>query len=122
MRIACTAQAAQTQHLGGSPMSMEYAETFEALQRGTVDCTLGQLVPSAEAGIFEVAPHLGYTTEETSSHAVPVPTSPGSGFKDLPLAYQQIIFDSNATGLRRRYGGRDRRQRGCRAAGEGGRR
>lgn len=95
VRIASTAQAAQTQHLGGSPTSMEYAETFEALQRGTVDCTLGQLVPSAEGGIFEVAPHLGYTTEASFSRS-PGAYLAGSSFNDLPLAYQQIIFDSNA--------------------------
>ena len=95
VRIASAAQAAQTQHLGGSPVSMEYAETFEALQRGTVDCTLGQLVPSAEGGIFEVAPNLGYTTEASFSRS-PGAYLAGSGFKDLPLAYQQIIFDSNA--------------------------
>lgn len=95
VRIGSSAQAAQTQHLGGSPVSMEYAETFEALQRGTVDCTLGQLVPSAESGIFEVAPHLGYTTTSSFSR-LPGAYLAGSGFKDLPLAYQQIIFDSNA--------------------------
>src|SRR5690625_3685921 len=94
-RIASTAQAAQVTHLGASPVSMEYTETFEALQRGTVDCTLGQLVPSAEAGIFEVAPNLGYTTEASFSRS-PGAYLAGSGFKDLPLAYQQIIFDSNA--------------------------
>lgn len=95
VRIGSSAQAAQTQHLGGSPVSMEYAETFEALQRGTVDCTLGQLVPSAEGGIFEVAPHLGYTTQASFSR-LPGAYLAGSGFQDLPLAYQQIIFDSNA--------------------------
>ena len=95
VRIASTAQSAQVQHLGGSPVSMEYTETFEALQRGTVDCTLGQLVPSAEAGIFEVAPHLGYTTEASFSRS-PGAYLAGSSFQDMPLAYQQIIFDSNA--------------------------
>nr|WP_272902388.1 C4-dicarboxylate ABC transporter substrate-binding protein [Brevibacterium daeguense] len=95
VRIASTAQSAQVQHLGGSPVSLEYTETFEALQRGTVDCTLGQLVPSAEAGIFEVAPHLGYTTDSSFSRS-PGAYLAGSSFKDMPLAYQQIIFDGNA--------------------------
>ncbi|WP_029088148.1 C4-dicarboxylate ABC transporter substrate-binding protein [Brevibacterium album] len=95
VRIASASQSAQVQHLGGSPVSMEYAETFEALQRGTVDCTLGQLVPSAESGIFEVAPHLGYTTTASFSRS-PGAYLAGSRFQDLPLAYQQIIFDSNA--------------------------
>ena len=94
VRIASTAQSAQVSELGATPVSMEYAETFEALQRGTVDCTLGQLVPSAEAGIFEVAPNLGYTTDHSFSRA-PGAYLAGSSFDDLPLAYQQIIFDSN---------------------------
>ena len=74
---------------------MEYTETFEALQRGTVDCTLGQLVPSAEAGIFEVAPHVGYMTETSISRS-PGALLAGSGFEQLPLGYQQVIFDSYA--------------------------
>ena len=74
---------------------MEYAETFEALQRGTVDCTLGQLVPSAEGGIFEVAPHVGYMTETSISRS-PGALLAGSGFEQLPLGYQQVIFDSYA--------------------------
>lgn len=94
VRIASTAQSAQVSELGGTPVSLEYAETFEALQRGTVDCTLGQLVPSAEGGIFEVAPELGYTTDHSFSRA-PGAYLAGSSFQDMPLAYQQIIFDSN---------------------------
>jgi len=94
VRIASTAQSAQVSELNATPVSIEYTETFEALQRGTVDCTLGQLVPSAEAGIFEVAPHLGYTIDHSFSRA-PGAYLAGSSFDDLPLAYQQIIFDSN---------------------------
>ena len=94
VRMASTAQSAQVSELGGTPVSLEYAETFEALQRGTVDCTLGQLVPSAEGGIFEVAPELGYTTDHSFSRA-PGAYLAGSSFQDMPLAYQQIIFDSN---------------------------
>ncbi|WP_028660552.1 TRAP transporter substrate-binding protein DctP [Nocardioides insulae] len=95
VRIASTAQAAQVENLGGTPVSMEYGETFEALQRGTVDCTLGQLVPSAEAGVFEVAPELGYTTDSSFSRS-PGAYLAGSTYQELPLAYQQIIFDSMA--------------------------
>ncbi|WP_029088147.1 TRAP transporter substrate-binding protein DctP [Brevibacterium album] len=94
-RAGSSSQGKLIQHLGGSPVSMEYAETFEALQRGTVDCTVGQLVPSAESGIFEVAPHLGYSTT-ASIPRLPGAYLAGSSFQDLPLAYQQIIFDSNA--------------------------
>jgi TRAP-type C4-dicarboxylate transport system substrate-binding protein len=95
VRIASKTQGELISHMGASPVSMEYTETFEALQRGTVDCTLGQLVPSAEAGIFEVAPNVGYMTETSFSRA-PGALVAGSGFEQLPLAYQQVIFDSYA--------------------------
>ncbi|WP_349828250.1 TRAP transporter substrate-binding protein DctP [Brevibacterium litoralis] len=96
VRIAGTAQAAQVTAMGGTPVSMDYTETFEALQRGTVDCTLAQLVPSAEAGILEVAPHIGHMTDQSFSRA-PGAYLAGKTFWDgLPLAYQQILFDSNA--------------------------
>ncbi|GAA2093040.1 MULTISPECIES: TRAP transporter substrate-binding protein DctP [Brevibacterium] len=94
-RAGSSAQGAMIQSLGGTPVSMEYAETFEALQRGTVDCTVGQLVPSAESGIFEVAPNLGYTTTASIPRLAGAYLA-GSKYKELPLAYQQIIFDSNA--------------------------
>ncbi|WP_051297321.1 TRAP transporter substrate-binding protein DctP [Brevibacterium album] len=95
VRIASKTQGELISHMGASPVSMEYTETYEALQRGTVDCTLGQLVPSAEAGIFEVAPNVGYMTETSFSRA-PGALVAGSGFAELPLAYQQVIFDSYA--------------------------
>ncbi|GAA4283051.1 hypothetical protein GCM10022261_05820 [Brevibacterium daeguense] len=93
VRIASATQNQLMSHIGASPVSLEYTETFEALQRGTVDCTLAQLVPSAEAGIFEVAPHVGYMTE-TSYTRAPGALLAGSSFDQLPLAYQQVVFDS----------------------------
>ncbi|GAA4516999.1 hypothetical protein GCM10023159_29480 [Brevibacterium yomogidense] len=93
IRIASKTQGELMSSIGASPVSMEYTETFEALQRNTVDCTLGQLVPSAEAGIFEVAPHVGYMTETSISRS-PGALLAGSKFADLPLGYQQVIFDA----------------------------
>ncbi|WP_349828260.1 TRAP transporter substrate-binding protein DctP [Brevibacterium litoralis] len=95
VRIASSSQHSMVQDLGASPVSIEYVETFEALQRGTVDCTLAQLVPSAEGGIFEVAPHISYFTDTSVSRA-PGALLAGSSFDSLPLAYQQVIFDSYA--------------------------
>ncbi|WP_349828813.1 C4-dicarboxylate ABC transporter substrate-binding protein [Brevibacterium litoralis] len=99
VRIASTAHAQQATNLGASPVSMEYVEVFEALQRGTVDCTLAQLLPSEETGVLEVAPHVGYTTQENSLSGRSAGANlAGSGYQALPLAYQQIIFDSAVGG------------------------
>lgn len=77
---------------------MEYVEVFEALQRGTIDCTLAQMLPSEEAGLLEVATHVAYTSEENSmSGRAAGAVLAGTGYQQLPLAYQQIIFDSTET-------------------------
>ena len=95
IRVASTSHHGVVDALGASPVSMEYVEVYEALQRGTVDCSFAQLIPSAEAGLFEVAPNIGYSSDEysMSSRAVGAELA-GSSFNDLPLAYQQIIFDA----------------------------
>jgi TRAP-type C4-dicarboxylate transport system substrate-binding protein len=93
VRIASKTQSKMMNRIGASPVSIAYPETYEALQRGTVDCTLAQLVPSAEGGLFDVAPNVGYMTE-TSFPRSPGAMVAGSKFESLPLAYQQVIFDS----------------------------
>lgn len=96
IRVASTSHHGVAGSLNASPVSMEYVEVFEALQRGTVDCSFAQLIPSAEVGLFEVAPHIGYSSDEYSmSSRAPGAELAGSSFNDLPLAYQQIIFDAS---------------------------
>lgn len=95
MRIGSSAHLDLMQSLGASPVSMEYVETFEALQRNTVDCTLTTLIPSAEAGLLAVAPHIGYTDDAGSfSGRTSGANLGGPSISELPLAYQQIIFDA----------------------------
>ncbi|WP_291798167.1 C4-dicarboxylate ABC transporter substrate-binding protein [Brevibacterium sp.] len=100
VRIASVAHQKVASALGASPVSMEYVETFEALQRGTVNCTIAQLLPSEELGLLEIATHVAYMQPENSmSGRAAGATVAGIGYQRLPLAYQQIIFDSGATGL-----------------------
>lgn len=51
------------------------------------------LSDAVQGGFFEVAPALGYPTE-TSFPRVSGAILTGSGVDQLPLAYQQILFDS----------------------------
>lgn len=93
VRVGSAAGGDQVQALGASPVSLSFPETYEALQRGTVDCDLGQLIPNVEAGTFEVAPHIGYTTSHSFSRSAGAYLA-GKTYTELPVAYQQVIFDS----------------------------
>ena len=100
IRVASVAHEQQVSELGGTPVSMEYVEVFEALQRGTVDCTITQLPTAAETGLLEVATHVAYTSEENSLSGRSAGANlAGIGYQNLPLAYQQIIFDSQMSGF-----------------------
>lgn len=100
VRVGNTAHEQLAQNWGGTPTSMEYTEVFEALQRGTVDCTLAQMLPSEEAGLLEVASNVSYTSEENSmSGRAAGATLAGSKYQNLPVAYQQIIFDAGEIGF-----------------------
>ncbi|GAA2010080.1 TRAP transporter substrate-binding protein DctP [Brevibacterium samyangense] len=100
VRIASTAHHAVVEALGASPVSMEYVEVYEALQRGTVDCSLAELLPTAESSLPEVAPYITYVDDATSfsSRAVGAMLA-GPSFDALPLPYRQIVFDAGQTQL-----------------------
>jgi TRAP-type C4-dicarboxylate transport system substrate-binding protein len=94
IRVAATAQSEIASSIGASPVSMEYGETFEALQRGTIDCTFLQAQVAASTGLLEVAPHISVLSEGRMTGGANAAHVAGSGFTDLPLPYQQIIFDA----------------------------
>ena len=94
VRIGGTAQTTISESIGASPVSMEYGETFEALQRGTVDCTFVQGQVAGSTGLLEVAPHVSVFGEGRMTGGATASHVAGSSFNELPLAYQQIIFDA----------------------------
>ncbi|MGO1396977.1 MAG: C4-dicarboxylate ABC transporter substrate-binding protein [Brevibacterium yomogidense] len=94
IRIGGSAQTPISENLGASPVSMEYGEVFEALQRSTVDCTFIQGMVAGSTGLLEVAPHLSTLGEDRFTGAVTAGHVAGSSFETLPLPYQQIIFDA----------------------------
>ena len=72
---------------------MEYGETFEALQRGTVDCTFVQPQVAGSTGLLEVAPHVAHFADSRMTGSATAAHVAGAAFQELPLAYQQILFD-----------------------------
>lgn len=100
VRIPSVSQERVVEAIGATPVSLEYVETFEALQRGTIDCTFAQLLPSEEAGLLEIASNVSYAPPESSLSSRGAGASlAGSGYQQLPLAYQQIIFDAGEKGF-----------------------
>lgn len=93
VRASSQAQIAQLNALEASPVSLAYTETFEALERGTIDCTMSAALAAETAGVFEVAPHATYTTDVTFSRG-PGGVYAGSAWESWPLAVKQLIFDS----------------------------
>lgn len=94
VRIGGSVQTPIAESIGASPVSMEYGEAFEALQRRTVDCTFIQGLVAGSTGMLEAAPNVSLLTEERFTGAVTAAHVAGSSFEQLPLAYQQIIFDA----------------------------
>lgn len=96
VRVGAAAAGKQVTDLGATPVSLSFPETYEALQRGTVDCDLGQLAPNVEAGTFEVAPHIGVAADAGIARSAGAIVA-GKEYTELPLGYQQVVFDSMAT-------------------------
>ena len=97
LRVGSAAAGKQVTDLGATPVSLSFPETYEALQRGTVDCDLGQLAPNVEeAGTFEVAPNIGVAADAGIARSAGAITA-GKKYSELPVAYQQVIFDSMST-------------------------
>lgn len=94
IRIGGTAQGPIAESIGASPVSMEYGETFEALQRNTVDCTFVQGQVAGSTGLLEVAPHVKLFEGDRMTGGATAAHVAGSRFDELPLAYKQIIFDA----------------------------
>ena len=92
IRVASASDFAITEALGASPLSMQFVETYEALQRNTIDCTFGALKIGSGFGFFEVAPHVTFPNDVSFSRN-PTSVLTGSKFAELPLAAQQLIFD-----------------------------
>ncbi|GAA4477815.1 hypothetical protein GCM10023190_18150 [Enteractinococcus fodinae] len=93
IRAGSSAHETIIRSIGATPVSLSYVEVYEALQRKTADCAMNSFNSSFDHGFFEVAPHVSYTAD-TSALRAPGAVLGGSKIANLPLAYQQVVFDS----------------------------
>ena len=96
VRAGSAGQNAALTDFGAVPVSMEFTEAYEALQRNTIDCDLSPMSAKEISGVYQAAPHLAYSTEAnwprfSGTYVI------GPKYEQLPLAYQQILFDAAAT-------------------------
>ncbi|GAA1245328.1 hypothetical protein GCM10009676_34040 [Prauserella halophila] len=93
VRVSGSAHAVQAEALGMSPVSLPYSEIYEALQRGTIDCAMGNGWSNGPLGIVPLAPH--YTIDADTGFAR-LPFAIGFGqaeWESLPLVARQLIHD-----------------------------
>lgn len=96
VRIGSTRQREVVESIGATPVSMEYTEAFEALERGALDCILAPLTAISGFGLNEVAPYFYHWDEGSPADSGQGAHFVGTKVQELPLAYQQILFDAFA--------------------------
>lgn len=95
IRVSGEAHAAEVTALKATPVSLTYPEVYEGLQRGIVDCAVATFETAQIGGWFEVAPHVVSPNTEAFP-GTPGAYLAGTKYNDLPLAAQQLLFDSIA--------------------------
>lgn len=98
-RVSGSGQNPQAEALGMEPVAISATEMFEALQRGTANCTVTTAYAANLAGLMDATPHWVMDTEVGWSQAY---TPIGFGldrWNELPLAAQQLLFDRMDTYL-----------------------
>lgn len=93
VRIGSTTHSDLVTSMGATPVSLEYVETYEALQRKTIDCTMIVMSAAREAGYFEIAPNMQYTGGMAMPRIFGSMLA-GSKYDQMPTACKQIVFDS----------------------------
>ncbi|MCB1297643.1 MAG: hypothetical protein KDB08_01515 [Microthrixaceae bacterium] len=93
LRVPGIAHSNAAVALEATPVSLTQAESYEALQRGVIDCTIASLSIAYVYNQVEVAPYV------THGIGVALPTSPaaivlGQKVIDLPLTARQIVWDA----------------------------
>ncbi|QSE90786.1 TRAP transporter substrate-binding protein DctP [Rhodococcus pseudokoreensis] len=91
--VSSAAQREQVERLGATAVSLSFAEVFEGLQRGVIDCTVTSLTAIQTGGLLQVAKYIVLDEQVGFS-----PASAAFGFSvsrwdSLPLVARQLLRD-----------------------------
>jgi len=95
VRVPGPEQRDEVQSFGAEPVEMPPGEVYEALQRGTVDCVVGNLRDAADWGWHEVLKQVVVDPEENFTGSIGNAIVVNQDFwSDMPDAAKKIIWDS----------------------------
>ncbi|MEW1963712.1 TRAP transporter substrate-binding protein DctP [Microbacterium sp. NPDC077644] len=97
VRVSGSIHNAQVAALGGTPVSLPYAEVYEGLQRGIVDCAVGSASAIASREWVDVAPYVVISEEHSLAGTPEVVAASATTWGELPLAAKQLLFDESMT-------------------------
>lgn len=93
IRVGPSGAFGQIEALGATPVSVVYADLFEALQRGIVDCmVIGTITMADIPGMTELAPYIIHPSG-TNFVTTPGTDLAGANWRDWPLTVQQLVYD-----------------------------
>ncbi|MGY1914145.1 hypothetical protein [Blastococcus sp. SYSU DS0973] len=94
VRVSGEGYAAQAEALGMSPVALVGAEIYEGLQRGVVDCVIGNITDARDMGLLELSDHWLIDSEVAFSGWVSESLSMSlDTWEQLPLEAQQLLYD-----------------------------
>lgn len=93
IRVGPAATYGQIEALGATPVSVVWADLYESLQRGIIDCmVVGTSTMAIIPGMTELAPYI-ITPVGTSFASTPGIDLIGSNSEDWPLLVKQLVYD-----------------------------
>lgn len=94
IRVGPSATYGQIEALGAVPVSVVFADLYESLQRGIVDCmVIGTSTMALIPGMTELAPYI-YTPSGASFASTTGIDLVGADYKDWPLPVRQLVYDT----------------------------
>lgn len=96
IRVGPSGTYGQIEAMGATPVSVVFADLYESLQRGIIDClVIGTTTMSNIPGMTELAPYIIHP-EGTNFVTTPGIDLAGADWPTFPLVVQQLISDTMA--------------------------